>query len=381
MSSSRKIAPVLLAGATVLAAFGTQAVRPIVSSASSPRAASITCDEKNPPTSAVPMATLMYCAKKEGEVHGFGYDPTWAHEIGLYQAMQKNYGVKFVGQAEALWTSAQELGGFLNQQDNPQGDIAEVGLKWGPIGATAGAYAVYRHSHWNDIPANLRAADGTWSCGYYGVIGLEINTDKVKVIPQHWNDLLKPIYRGLVAVDDPRGANQGVQTVLAVNYALGGSLSNLDPGIKYFAQLKKSGNFIGVRPLPGPIASGNAAISFRWSYNAIADIARYHGNPHIKVVVPSEGTAGGPYCEVINKLAPHPYAARLAEEWLMSDEGQTNWATGYTYPLVKGAKIPSGVTKALPPLPSKVAIYSDANALVAATSSLSQRWNTEVLSQ
>src|SRR5207302_241080 len=105
----------------------------------------------------------------------------------------------------------------------------------------------------------------------------------------------------------------------------------------------------------------------RWSYNGLSDIGR-PGYPHIKVVVPSEGTVAGPYCEVINKLAPHPYAARLAIEWLFSDEGQTSYAEGFAYPLVKGAKIPATVARKLPRQPTKVAIYTDANALVKATS-------------
>ncbi len=375
MLLSRRIALVL--GAAIIAGAGSAPLSSVHVSAARPAAAMCPMP---PAETAIPMNQLIACAKKEGMVHGYGYDHTWAHEIALYTDFSKKYGIQFQGKAEELWTSAQELGHFLSEQDKPVGDVAEVGLKWGPVGSSAGAYAVYRNTHWNALPAYAKSPDGTWACPYYGAIGLEVNTDKVKNVPQHWNDLLKPEYKGLVAVDDPLGSNQGVQSVLAVNYGLGGSLDNISPAIKFFAQLKKSGNWLGTRPLPGPIASGEAAISLRWSYNALSDTTR-KGYPRITVVVPTEGTVAGPYCEVINKLAPHPYAARLAVEWLFSDEGQTSYATGYAFPLVKGAKLPAAIAKALPPLPKKVAVYTDATKLVKASTQLTSRWTNEVLGQ
>ena len=39
------------------------------------------------------------------------------------------------------------------------------------------------------------------------------------------------------------------------------------------------------------------------------------------------------YCQAINDDAPHPFAARLWQEFLYSDEGQLLWLKGYSHPV------------------------------------------------
>ena len=42
-----------------------------------------------------------------------------------------------------------------------------------------------------------------WTGGYYGVMVIETNTAAVKNLPQNWSDLLKPEYKGQVALSGP----------------------------------------------------------------------------------------------------------------------------------------------------------------------------------
>ena len=72
-----------------------------------------------------------------------------------------------------------------------------------------------------------------------------------------------------------------------------------------------------------------------------------------KVVIPSDGVYGAYYCQAINANAPHPWAARLWEEFLYSDQGQLLWLKGYSHParfqdLAKRKKIPAKLLRALP---------------------------------
>ena len=47
------------------------------------------------------------------------------------------------------------------------------------------------------------------------------------------------------------------------------------------------------------------------------------------------------YCLLINKYAPHPHAAALAVEYLLSDEGQIDRARGYARPIREDVEIPA----------------------------------------
>ena len=49
-------------------------------------------------------------------------------------------------------------------------------------------------------------------------------------------------------------------------------------------------------------------------------------------VVPSDGSLQNGYASVINKYAPHPYAAALTRETMFSDEGQTYLALAGAIP-------------------------------------------------
>lgn len=72
-----------------------------------------------------------------------------------------------------------------------------------------------------------------------------------------------------------------------------------------------------------------------------------------KVVLPSDGQYGGYYCQAVSATAPHPWAARLWQEFLFSDQGQILYLKGYAHParignLLARKAIPKSVTAALP---------------------------------
>jgi putative spermidine/putrescine transport system substrate-binding protein len=142
--------------------------------------------------------------------------------------------------------------------------------------------------------------------------------------------------------------------VFGAALANGGSLDNIEPGIEFFAELKKRGNFIPVDNYPADIAKGTTPIAIKWDYLLIGYKYQWHGNPPLTVVVPPSGVVGGFYCQAISRYSYHPDAARLWEEFLYSDEGQILYLEGYAHPvrynnLVKEGKIPPALAKKLPP--------------------------------
>ena len=129
----------------------------------------------------------------------------------------------------------------------------------------------------------------------------------------------------------PLTSNSAVSGVIAAALGNGGSLSNVGPGIDFFATLKKSGNFIPVQTTPQTVASGQTPISIDWDYNNLAYIKEF---PAAKwgVTIPTDGVYGGYYAQAVNATAPHPYAARLWQEFVYSDQGQLICLKGFAHP-------------------------------------------------
>ena len=193
---------------------------------------------------------------------------------------------------------------------------------------------------------------------YSGPLGFGYNTEliaKKKIgIPKSWADLLKPEYKGQVALaGDPRKSSQAINAVYAAGLANGGSLDDATKGLDFFTQLNKAGNFVPVIAKPATIAKGETPIAIRWDYNALANRDASNGNPTIEVVVPKSGVLAGTYVQAISAFAPHPNAAKLWMEYLYSDEGQNIWLKGYAHPIrfadmVKRNVIPADLMKKLP---------------------------------
>ncbi len=292
----------------------------------------------------IPTSTLVAKAKAEGKVVGYGMPGYWADYQGIWSTFSSKYGITSSYAAAGNMSSTTELQTFRAQKARPVGDVGDIGISFAPAGIQLGVLARYKNKYWSQIPSNLKSAQGYWAAAYYGVISFVVNTNRVKDIPTTWTDLLKPQYKGMIGMDDPRSAGEAFDAVVAAAYAFGGNVHNLMPGIKFFQQLHKSGNWNGTQSNPSNLQSGQADIAITWNYLGASDQKTFKGNPPVKVIVPSDGTVAGPYVEVINKFAPHPYAARLLNTFLFSNAGQTLYAKGGAYPVrLPYLKLPKSV--------------------------------------
>jgi putative spermidine/putrescine transport system substrate-binding protein len=335
----------------------------------------------------IDLNTLVANAKKEGQLQAIGIPPTWAD----YQDILAGYASKYVPvayQAEAQYTSAQELEVFKNSVQHPHGDVGDVGFKFGPQAVQQGLVTPYKHAYWNDVPDNLKDPNGYWCTEYYGAQAFVINTDVVKNPPTSFADLLKNDYKNMVGIDgDPRQANDAFLAVFTAALATGGSLDNIQSGIDFFAQLKKKGNFTPARSSPANMAKSEVAIAIMWDYLGLGYRDQFAGKPNLKVVIPSEVSIAGPYVSIVNKTAPHPYAARLWIEYIFSDEGQLFYLKGYAHParyqkLVAAGKVPSDLAAKLPPAEQYANVkFPTLDQLNAAANVVTQNWQSQVLGQ
>lgn len=304
-----------------------------------------------------PLAELVAAAQAEGELTVIALPRDWANYGEVIDAFAAKYGIK-VNELDPNAGSGDELQAIRANMENkgPQApDVIDVGLSFGPMAKEEGLIAPYKVSTWDTIPDGQKDADGYWYGDYYGVLAFETNSTIVTNPPTTFADLLKPEYKGQVALSgDPRVSNMAILTVYAAALANGGSAENMAPGLDFFKELNTVGNFVPVISKPGTVANGETPITVMWDYLALGAKDTFAGNPEITVTVPSEAVVAGVYVQAISAYAPHPNAAKLWMEFLYSDEGQLLWLKGYVHPiryndLAARGVIPADLAAKLPP--------------------------------
>ncbi len=332
----------------------------------------------------VSVAEMVKEAKKEGKLNTIALPPDWANYGEMLSTFQKKYGIKITND-NPDGSSAQENEAIRSLKgDSRAPDVVDVGVSFAIQGANEGLYAKYFPRTYKTIPRAMKDTRGFWMGDYWGAISIGYNQNLISTPPKTWKDLLKPEYKGKVALNgSPLSSNSAVSGVFGAALANGGSASNVQPGIDFFAQLKKIGNFIPVQTTPQTVASGQTPISIDWDYNNLAYVT---GFPSARwaVSVPSDGVYGGYYAQAVNATAPHPWAARLWEEFLYSDQGQLIWLKGFAHParfndLATRKVIPAKLLKALP----SAAIYqkvkfASIGQQTKAKALIAQQWPTAV---
>jgi len=306
------------------------------------------------------MSDLIAAAKKEGELTIIAVPHDWCGYGAVIDDFKKKYGFLKLNELDPDAGSGDEIEAIKANKGNkgPQSpDVIDVGLSFGPSSKKEGLLQPYKVSTWDSIPEHQKDAEGYWYGDYYGVLAFEVNADLVKNPPTDWADLKKPEYANMVALSgDPRTSNESILSVFAAGLSTSGGSPDkaADEGLKFFAELNKSGNFVPVGGGASPLAQGTTPIVIRWDYLSLADNDTLKGNPEVTTIVPKTGVIAGVYIQAISAYAPHPNAAKLWMEHLYSDESQIAWLKGYCHPirfrdLVKRGKVPQELLDKLPP--------------------------------
>jgi putative spermidine/putrescine transport system substrate-binding protein len=281
----------------------------------------------------ISMDDLVAAAKKEGTLNTIALPPDWANYGEIMDTFQSKYGIK-INNANPNGSSAEEnqaVQSLKGQSRAP--DVLDVGPSFAADGKNKGLYANYKNANWDTIPDNLKDSEGGWVGDYWGAVSLGANT-KVAPLPKSFADLKKPDYKGRVAMNgDPRESGSAFAGVFAASVANGGSLDDIQPGIDFFKELKDMGNFILVDATPATVANGQTPVTIDWDYLQIAYGDEFKSNVTWEVTIPTDAAVANNYCQAINAEAPNPFAARLWQEFLYSDEGQLLWLKGFSHPV------------------------------------------------
>lgn len=280
------------------------------------------------------MDALVAAAKKEGTLNAIAIPRDWANYGAIIDGFSKKYGIK-VAVDNPDGTSQDEINAVKTRKGQDRApDVLDLGASFAQAAAQQGLTAPYRVEAYDKIAQGQKDAQARWFNDYGGYVSIGCDAKRVKECPQTFADLLKPQYKGQVALNgNPTKSGSAFAGVYAASLANGGSFDDIQPGLDFFGKLKKSGNYNPVESTPATVEKGETPISIDWDYlNAGYGEEFKTKGLDWKVAVPTDGVYAQYYSQAVNKDAPHPAAARLWQEYLYSAEGQNLWLKGHARP-------------------------------------------------
>ncbi|MEV6982258.1 ABC transporter substrate-binding protein [Sphaerisporangium sp. NPDC051017] len=274
---------------------------------------------------------LVEAAKKEGQLNVIALPPDWANYGEIIKAFGDKYGIK-INSENPDGSSSDEINAVKTRKGQDRApDVLDVGTAFALSGSQEGLYAPYKVQTWDKIPEGQKDAAGTWYNDYGGYVSIGCDAKRIKTCPETFADLLKPEYKGKVAMNgNPTKSGSAFAGVYAAALANGGSFDDIQPGLDFFKKLKAAGNYNPVESTPATVQNGETSISIDWDYLNAGYTDQFAAKGvDWKVTVPSDGKYANFYAQAINKWAPHPAAARLWEEFIYSPEGQNLYLKGY----------------------------------------------------
>ena len=318
-------------------------------------------------------------AKEDGEINSVGMPDTWANWVETWTEIEEQYGIKH---SDTDMSSAEELALFANEANDATKDIGDVGQSFGPVAEEQGVTLPYKTSYWYSIPDWAKDDDGDWIIGYYGTITFITNTDLVEKAPTSWQDVLEGDYT--LTIGDVSVATQAQSGLLSAAIAFGGSESDIQPGLDFFKTLAEEGRLDMGDTSVARLEKGEIEVAVLWDYNSLgyrSQIMQNNPNANFEVSVPTDGAIQSGYCTIINAYTKRPYAAALAREYILSDEGQINLAKGFARPIRDDVVLPDDVKSNLLPDDqyTNARFIEDQEAWDQSVSDLATSWQEEVV--
>jgi len=301
--------------------------------------------------------------------------PEWADWAAQIKAIKDATGVEVPFDNK---NSGQAIAAVIAEKANPVADVLYLGGQVGIQAKEQGLTQAYKPKGFDELPADLKDADGYWFTIHSGTLGFMVNKDALggKPVPQSWKDLLKPEYKGMVGYLDPTSAAVGFVGATAVNEAMGGNYKNYEPSIAYFKELAKNEPIVPKQTAYARVLSGEIPILLDYDFDAYR--AMYKDKAPVVFVIPAEGTVTFPYVMAMVAHDPHPENAKKVLDFVLSEKGQQLWGQAYLRPVRASALTPELAAKFLPASDYARAKPLDLAALATAQKAFTDRYQAEV---
>ena len=321
---------------------------------------------------------LETAAKAEGALNVIALPRDWANYGEILDLFAERYPEITINEASPEASSAEEItAAETNKGLDTAPDVFDLGLAVAL--QSTDSFAPYKVENFDEIPDALKEPTGLFVGDYGGYMSIGYDSSKFPE-PTSLDDLKGADFKGAVAINgDPTQAGSAFGAVGLATMQSDGTLDDYTPGIEFFGELHKAGNFLKVDVTPATITSGETPVVFDWDYlNASAG----KDNPDWKVVVLDGVGYASYYNQAVNKDAPHPAAARLWQEFLYSDEVQNLWLKGGARParmeaMTAAGTIDAKLSAALPEAPAETVVPTEKQSTDAGTL-LGEKWAVAV---
>jgi iron(III) transport system substrate-binding protein len=176
--------------------------------------------------------------------------------------------------------------------------------------------------------AGIRAdmkKEGVWYTIFVNAMGIAWNSEKVSpeeeklILEKGWEALTDPTWKGRFATATPASGGSSYSFVYIF---LGSKRDQFGPGFYEKMAALKPQIYESKSPMYDRLAAGEHAIVDQASQSDMGGL--YLKGAPIRWTFPTP-TPANLTVQSVSKNAPHPNAARLFQEWAMSQEGQATW--------------------------------------------------------
>jgi iron(III) transport system substrate-binding protein len=180
--------------------------------------------------------------------------------------------------------------------------------------AKKGMFVPFKPENFDKVPDAAKAADGAYIGQRLNMVTIVARSDKVGANgPKTWSDLIDAKYKGQLITTDPSFTSLGLMTVATLSKKF---------GWEYYEKLRKNDMMVvqGNQQVSDMLKSGERLIAAGVLDSYAAD-DRKQGHP-VATVFPTEGALIVPSPTAIVKGAPHPKAAKLFAQFMLSEAAQ-----------------------------------------------------------
>lgn len=173
----------------------------------------------------------------------------------------------------------------------------------------------FRPEHFEKVPPTARDEDGYWVAQRLNLATLAFRSDKENEaeMPKRWSDLTDPKYKGKLVHADPSFTAIALQIVATFSR---------EKGWKYYEDLKKNDMLIvqGHQQLAQILSLGERTIGAEAGDSDMWGLRRQ--GVAVRSIYPEDGVFVIPGPTGVVAGSPHPNAAKLLAEFMLSDDAQ-----------------------------------------------------------
>jgi putative spermidine/putrescine transport system substrate-binding protein len=263
----------------------------------------------------------------------------WSNWGALMADFKSEYGVPLNDDQRS---SGEALSDLRSHAQNPTHSAYNGGYTFGILAMQDDLTQAYKPANWDKVPEKLKTDNGhmtatrrmTTMVTYRKDIYEENGWDA----PETWDDLKRPEIAQGLQIQPPQAA-VGLASALSINNAYGGSLSDVQPVVDYYTEVKNKGaTFAGAVEQKFTKGEVHTFVEYDYTgldlkYNADAIAKENVGVALLTGPNGEKGAFNQPYGFGMLKGAPNSKACKLFTDYVLSLDGQKKFAEAFVRPI------------------------------------------------